>query len=147
MCCSILCDGSIRSFQFTGISAYILECHLQERTLSTLWSILILKPRKGNDLWSTLSLWTLATIDYCAGEIHPGVSLWIQITLLSSGLWHQNKNKSRSTQNNTDMHWLHIIPDKRRLLHMQNQQWFWWFSTKRHWQQMIKLETVFHLVG
>ena len=51
-------------------------------------------------------------MDYCADETHPGICLFIQITLLFSGLWQQNKTKAGSTQNSSGMSAYHTRPKK-----------------------------------
>lgn len=71
LCFSALYDRIIKDFEFTGISAYISAW---QRTLSTLFSLPKFKPRRENDQWSALSLWTLVTVDYHADEIQS----WIQ---------------------------------------------------------------------
>lgn len=55
----------------------------------------------------------MATIDYSAVEIRPGVSLFIQITLLFPRLWQQNKTKAGSTQNNSGISAYHTTPKKK----------------------------------
>jgi len=102
----------MRNFKFTGNSAHISARHLQERTVSTFQSSPMLKPKGGDNLWPRLSLWALPTIDYCADEIRPGISLFIQITLLFSGLWQQKNNKAGSTQNNSGTNAYHTRPQK-----------------------------------
>lgn len=59
---------------------------------------------------SVFSLWALAAIDYCADEMYPGVSLFIQITLFFSLLCQQNKTKAGSTQNKSGMSAYHKRP-------------------------------------
>lgn len=62
-----------------------------------------------------LSSQALATINYCADEIHPGVSLFMQITLSFSGLWQQNKTKAESAQNNSCICAYHTRQKKKSL--------------------------------
>lgn len=103
--CAILFynNASVRSFGFTGNGARISACRLLERMVSTFRSSPMLKPKRGKKPWSVFSVWSLAAIDYCADEMHPGFSLFIQITLFFSLFWQQNKTKAGSTWNRSGM--------------------------------------------